>query len=53
MRKLVLAAVAASAAFVSTPSLAQDVPATDTATAPDGTRAFGIEPYVAIRGGWE
>ena len=26
---------------------------TTTATAPDGTRAFGIEPYVAVRGGWE
>ncbi len=57
MRKLVLAAVAASAAFVATPSLAQDATTTtaDTApaTAPDGTRAFGIEPYVAVRGGWE
>ena len=55
MRKLVLAAVAASAAFVATPSLAQDMSTTDTttATAPDGTRAFGIEPYVAVRGGWE
>ena len=61
MRKLVLAAVAASAAFVATPSLAQDTysttaapaPDTDTATAPDGTRAFGIEPYFGVRGGWE
>ncbi len=55
MRKLVLAAVAASAAFVATPSLAQDM-ASDTgttATAPDGTRAFGIEPYFGVRGGWE
>jgi outer membrane immunogenic protein len=46
MRKLVLAVVAASAAFVATPSFAQD-------TAPDGTKAFGIDPYVAVRGGWE
>ena len=65
MRKLVLAAVAASAAFVATPSLAQDATATDTsaptsapvetptATAPDGSKAFGFEPYVAVRGGWE
>ncbi|MBW6528455.1 opacity protein [Sphingomonas sp. RHCKR7] len=61
MRKLVLAAVAASAAFVATPSLAQDATATDTsapvdtstAQAPDGTKAFGFEPYVAVRGGWE
>ncbi|MBW6531448.1 opacity protein [Sphingomonas sp. RRHST34] len=65
MRKLVLAAVAASAAFVATPSLAQDATATDTsaptsapvdsstAQAPDGSKAFGFEPYVAVRGGWE
>ncbi len=55
MRKLVLAAVAASAAFVATPSLAQDatVDTGTTATAPDGTRAFGIEPYFGVRGGWE
>ncbi|MBB3695054.1 opacity protein [Sphingomonas sp. BK580] len=65
MRKLVLAAVAASAAFVATPSLAQDATATDTsapasapvdsstAQAPHGTKAFGFEPYVAVRGGWE
>jgi len=25
----------------------------DVARAPDGTRAFGIEPYVAVMGGWE
>ncbi|MBY0302099.1 MULTISPECIES: opacity protein [Sphingomonas] len=60
MRKLVLAAVAASAAFVATPSLAQDMATTTTTTtdtttttAPDGTRAFGIEPYFGVRGGWE
>ena len=55
MRKLVLAAVAASAAFVATPSLAQDATTADTGTtaAPDGTRAFGIEPYFGVRGGWE
>lgn len=55
MRKLVLAAVAASAAFVATPSLAQDATTTNTtrAEAPDGTKAFGFEPYVALRGGWE
>lgn len=53
MRKFVLAAVAASAAFVATPSLAQDGSVDTTeATAPDGTRAFGIDPYVAVRGGW-
>lgn len=54
MRKLVLAAVAASAAFVATPSLAQDAAApTAEPTAPDGSKAFGLEPYVAVRGGWE
>ena len=62
MRKLSLVA-AAAAAFVAVPAMAQDMnttdtaaapaPAADTATAPDGTRAFGIEPYVAIMGGWE
>ena len=60
MRKLSLVA-AAAAAFVTVPAMAQDMntttdttaPAADTATAPDGTRAFGIEPYVAIMGGWE
>lgn len=58
MRKLVLAAVAASAAFVVTPALAQDAtaPAPEapvTETAPDGSNAFGIDPYIAVRGGWE
>jgi len=60
MRKLSLIA-AAAAAFVAVPAMAQDMattdaapaPAADTATAPDGTRAFGIEPYVAVMGGWE
>ncbi|OMJ31141.1 opacity protein [Sphingomonas sp. Sph1(2015)] len=61
MRKLSLVA-AAAAAFVAVPAMAQDMnttdaaapaPAADTVTAPDGTRAFGIEPYVAIMGGWE
>ena len=60
MRKLSLVA-AAAAAVVAVPAMAQDMntttdttaPAADTATAPDGTRAFGIEPYVAIMGGWE
>ncbi|MFZ3484087.1 opacity protein [Sphingomonas sp. 3-13AW] len=46
MRKFTLAAAAAAAAFVSAPAFAQD-------TAPDGSRAFGIDPYVAVLGGWE
>ncbi|KQT31378.1 opacity protein [Sphingomonas sp. Leaf412] len=58
MRTLTLAAVAA-AVVLSAPAAAQDMAADQTtdqsmpATAPDGTKAFGIEPYVAIRGGWE
>ncbi|WP_271299519.1 outer membrane protein [Sphingomonas sp. CV7422] len=66
MRKLALAA-AVAAASVAVPAFAQDMSTTgttdttvatdaqvDTAPkAPDGTRAFGIEPYVAVMGGWE
>ncbi|MFW2853046.1 opacity protein [Sphingomonas sp. TX0543] len=59
MRKIMLSAAAAAATFVALPALAQDAgtaPAADTtstATAPDGTRAFGIEPYFGVMGGWE
>ncbi len=54
MLKLSLAAVALAAATVATPALAQDVDLpVGTATAPDGTRAFGLDPYVAVMGGWE
>lgn len=56
MRKTYLAAVLA-ATTLAAPAFAQDVPADQTtsteATAPDGTRAFGIEPYFGIMGGWE
>jgi outer membrane immunogenic protein len=54
MRKLSLA-VAAAAVFISTPAFAQDeatAPVGEPA-APDGSRAFGIEPYVGIMGGYE
>lgn len=54
MRKLLLAA-ASLAAFAATPALAQDetaAPAPE-ATSPDGSPAFGIEPYVGVLGGWE
>lgn len=44
MRNLLLAAAAATA--FATPAFAQD-------DAPDGTRAFGFDPYVAVLGGWE
>jgi outer membrane immunogenic protein len=54
-RMKTLATVALAATFAAaSPATAQDAAATDaSATAPDGTRAFGIEPYVAVRGGWE
>lgn len=66
MRKLALAAAVAAVSFA-VPAFAQDMSTTgttdttvatdaqvDTAPkAPDGTRAFGIEPYVAVMGGWE
>ena len=64
MRMLSLAAVAATLAAA--PAIAQDAPAYDPAApvttdapattetgAPDGTGAFGIDPYVAVLGGWE
>ncbi|PMY00680.1 opacity protein, partial [Pseudomonas sp. MPR-R2A5] len=45
------------AAFASVPAFAQDAapaaPADTTPTAPDGSRAFGIEPYIGVMGGWE
>lgn len=61
MHKIMFAAAAAAAAFAS-PAFAQDAyPAPAEAapapvaedTAPDGTPAFGFEPYVGIMGGWE
>jgi outer membrane immunogenic protein len=65
MRTFVLAA-AAAAALTAVPAFAQDAagstdygtatatPATtDTATAPDGSKAFGIEPYFGVMGGYE
>ena len=63
MRTLSLALVLAATAFAA-PAFAQDmaapapVPADNSAApgeaaAPDGSKAFGIEPYVGIMGGWE
>ena len=54
MRKLTLAA-AAAVALLSAPAFAQDpadAPVGEPA-APDGSRAFGIEPYVGVMGGYE
>ena len=45
MRKLYLAA-ASAVAFLATPAIAQE------AAAPDGSPAFGIEPYVGVTGGY-
>ena len=62
MRKLILgAAIAVATAAVSSPAMAQDMPDTTAssptpapeATAPDGSPAFGIEPYFGVMGGWE
>jgi len=56
MLKLKLAA-AALAVFAAAPAFAQDTPAPAPAdsgpTAPDGSKAFGIEPYIGVMGGWE
>ena len=52
-------AIAAAVAATATPAFAQDTtysepaPVEDPATAPDGTRAFGIDPYIAVLGGYE
>jgi outer membrane immunogenic protein len=50
MRKITLFA-ALAAATLAVPAVAQDTGTT--ATAPDGTPAFGIEPYFGVLGGWE
>ncbi|MGF7155119.1 opacity protein [Novosphingobium gossypii] len=53
MKKIALCAAALIAA-VPTIGFAQDADTTTTeATAPDGTPAFGIEPYVGIMGGYD
>jgi outer membrane immunogenic protein len=54
MRFFTLAA-ACAAVLVAAPSLAQDVAPAPAAepTAPDGSPAFGIEPYVGVMGGYE
>ncbi len=43
--------VAALSLFAAVPALAQDVPPGEPA-APDGSSAFGIEPYVGVLGGY-
>ncbi|MFS2111854.1 opacity protein [Sphingomonas sp. Sphisp140] len=58
MRILLAAAAFAALPFAVPAAQAQDTDGTATTssvaeTAPDGTRAFGIEPYVGILGGYE
>lgn len=55
MNKIALAAALAGVIFT-TPAVAQDTPgapAPGEPTAPDGSKAFGIEPYFGVMGGWE
>ena len=59
MRRLSLV-VAAAAAFLAVPAVAQDAgtppastSADQTGSAPDGSRAFGLVPYIGVMGGWE
>ncbi len=40
-------------ATTSTTDASVDTTADTGARAPDGTKAFGFEPYIAVRGGWE
>mgnify|MGYP001030657463 FL=1 len=53
VKSIIVAAIAA--ATLAVPAYAQDMSDDQTsgATAPDGSRAFGIDPYVAVMGGWE
>lgn len=57
MRTLIAAAVLAAAlptaAYAQDASSSTDTPAASTETAPDGSKAFGIEPYFGIMGGYE
>lgn len=51
-----LSATIAAAAFVAIPAAAQTAAgdaAPGEAAAPDGSKAFGIDPYVGVMGGWE
>ncbi|MEG3089564.1 opacity protein [Sphingomonas sp. PB4P5] len=53
MRMFSLAA-AVAAVTLAVPAFAQDASIDTTeATAPDGTKAFGIEPYVGVMGTWQ
>jgi outer membrane immunogenic protein len=61
--RTILSAAALAAAVLAAPAFAQDMsqttdaPTADAApgeaAAPDGSKAFGIDPYVGVMGGWE
>ena len=54
--RMILRAAALAATVLAAPAYAQDAPSQQTdmsSDAPDGSPAFGIEPYVGIMGGWE
>lgn len=54
MKKKILAAAVASSFLITGPAFAQDADTpTETESAPDGTPAFGIEPYFGIQGSYE
>ena len=61
MRKIIISALAIASCSVAMPTFAQDRPmdpppanttTPDAVTAPDGSDAFGFEPYVAVMGGY-
>lgn len=60
MRKMMIAAALAAGCATAMPAMAQDsmtpppenTATADAVTAPDGSDAFGFEPYVAIMGGY-
>jgi outer membrane immunogenic protein len=53
--RTIISAAALAAASLAAPAFAQDASSgtTTTAQAPDGSPAFGIEPYFGVMGGWE
>ncbi len=51
--RTILTVAALAASTIAVPAVAQDTSYPVETTAPDGTNAFGIEPYFGVRGGWE
>lgn len=46
MRKTIMTLALVASSAIAAPAMAQS-------TSPDGSKAFGIEPYVGVMGGWE